>query len=204
MRSFFIPLSTAALGVTLLFVMAGCVDLKPKPDNTRYFVLDSGTSNVSQGVPSGDVILGMARVTVASYLDTPRIAKRISDVEITYSPTSRWGEDLRIAIQDRVARRIMASGSVREVYTLPWPDGAAPSLRLTIHVDRFEGTMSSEAVLRGFWTLQNPSGTVLQRGNTDQRIPNWVIDDYSDLIVKLDLALDAAAEEIVAAIRTNS
>jgi len=204
MRKFPHFLLASVFCVAVLFASSGCVDLKPKPDNTRYFVLDSGTANVNPMPPSGNVIVGMLRVTTASYLDTPRIAKRISDVEITYSPTSRWGEDLRIAIQDQVANRILASGSVREIYTLPWPDGADPSLRLSIHIDRFEGTMSSEAALRASWFLRDASGTVVQQGYTDQHIPGWVIDDYSDLVVKLDLALDAVTAEIASAIRANS
>lgn len=188
----------------IIFAISGCIDLKPKPDRTRFFVLDSIVSTTAPDAASGAVRVGMLRVTVAGYLDTPRIAKRISDVEITYSPTNRWGEDLRIAIQDRIAERIMASGAVREVFTLPWRGGADPSLRLAIHIDRFEGTMSSEAALRASWSLRDATGSVVQRGHTDQRIPNWIIDDYSDLVMKLNLTLDALAEEIVAAIRANS
>lgn len=196
--------TTRILLSALLFTTVSCVDLKPRADNTRYFVLGSASSSQAKGNTTGREVLGIRSVSIASYLDTPRIATRVGDVEISYSSANRWAEDLEPAIRNRIADLILASGSVGEVITLPWPDNARPTLKLDIHIGRFEGTSDSEASLSAAWSLQNAAGTVLQRGVSERQIPGWIIGDYTDLVLKLDHALGQTAEEIVVAIRANS
>jgi uncharacterized lipoprotein YmbA len=202
MRTFRRHSTSLILPVALLFLVSGCVNLKPRPDLTRYFVLNTVAAIPSTGTTSENVILGIDRVSMASYLDTPEMATRIGTVEIDYNPVSRWGEDLAWAIPNRLAQRLRNSEGIRDVYTLPWPDQMKPSVRLELEINRFEGTAAGEAALDAVWILENTTQASRTRHYAAILIPGWTVGDYADLVSRLDLALDKLAAEIDASLLT--
>ena len=157
--------------------IGGCVDLKPRADATRYFVLGSDVQ--STGASAGNALsVGIQTFSIAPYLDSPRIATRVEDVEITYSANGRWGEQLDTAIQKRLVAELGSSDGIGEVFGLPWPQKASPARRLAVSVDHFEGRSDSTVSVGLSWTVTDRDGMTLDRGSSLEQIPGWIPGDY--------------------------
>jgi uncharacterized lipoprotein YmbA len=183
--------------------MTGCVDLKPRPDATRFFVLGSSPGVTATTPTAGAISLGIESFSIAPYLDSPRIAVRVEEVEITYSANSRWGEQLDRAIQRRLVDELAGSSSIGAVHGLPWPDNSHPSRRLAISVDHFEGRSDSTVSVSLSWTVSDAGGAVLDRGTANEQLPSWMPGDYRDLVVKLNQALTRASAMVVTSVEST-
>ena len=201
MRKLIIDRCKVLLVLTLAVGISGCIDLKPRPDATRYFVLGSGSGDATP--TPGAAAVGIESFSIAPYLDSPRIATRVEEVEITYSANSRWGEQLDTAVQRRLVDEFASSSSIGEVYGLPWPNMVHPSRRLAISVDHFEGRSDGTVMVTLSWTVSDGDGMVLDRGIANEQLPDWILGDYRDLVIKLDQALTRAAVQIVSSVEST-
>ena len=107
-------------------MLGGCLDLKPQPDVTRFFVLGETsptTSTASVDGPQG-LALGMRPLHVAPHLDTQRIVTRLGIHEVGFADAFRWGEDLEEGINRTLAAYLAATDPVRSVQVVPWPGRA--------------------------------------------------------------------------------
>jgi uncharacterized lipoprotein YmbA len=226
-----LPRITAVL---VLVAAAGCVDLEPRQSNIRYYVLagetprpdlgerpDGGAEAGETAANEGDLVVGLRRVRMASYLDTPTIVTRMGPHEVHFGEFHRWGEDLPRAINRAVARHLTTDSAVRRVDVVPWPDRSRHDYVIQIHVLRFEGEAPPDADeeadedVRGLrhvgepgtvrvvaaWEIVDPSTeTVVRQGTTDRRTEDWTVGDYGDLVRHLDASLQSLAQDLADAI----
>ncbi len=190
-----------ALGLVML---GGCLDLKPQPDVTRYFVLgetSSATSTASVDNPQG-LPLGMRALRVAPHLDSQHIVTRLDAHEVSFADDFHWGEDLDEGISRTLAAYLAATDPVRSVQVVPWPDRAVYEYVIEVHVERFEGFTPDAAHLLATWSiLDAEDGRPLRQGRTDHRAQGWSASDYPDLVHKLDASLHVLAEDLAAGLR---
>ncbi len=187
-----------------LGTLGGCLDLKPQPDVTRYFVLGEtgpALSTASVDGPQG-LALGMRALRVAPHLDTQRIVTRLGPHEVSFADDFRWGEGLDEGISRTLAAYLVATDPVRSVQVVPWPDRAAYAYVIEVHVERFEGFAPDAAHLLATWSiLDAEDGRLLRQGRTDHRAQGWSASDYPDLVHKLDASLHVLAEDLAAGLR---
>lgn len=189
--------------VLIACLMGGCVDLKPKADTTRYFVLGpvdpvAPTANASGGE---GLVLGIKRIVLPSHLETQRLVIREGNSEIQFSNNYRWGTNLDRAITVALADYLVATPAVGQAQVMPWPDHANPNHVVDVRVHQFEGESAGNARLVATWMISDPqSGNLLQSGKTDHVVPGWTPGDYPDLVAKLDGALQVLASDLVTAI----
>jgi len=68
---------------------------------------------------------------------------------------------------------------------------------LAIRIQRFEGVLPGRAHLLASWKIQDPDdGRVLMQGTFDYSSPDWMTEDYADLVKKLDAALRVLADDL--------
>ena len=192
-----IAVCTLALG---LCVCCGCVNLKPQPDMTRFFVLAADlVPSATAGDTQQGLALGMRRLQLAPHLDTPSIVVRRGLHEISFSDLYRWGEDLETGIARTLADYLASTASVGSVDIVPWPDRAVHDFVIAIRIQRFEGEIPDVARLLASWTIHHPDdGRVLKQGITDQSTSGWIAEDYADLVKKLDASLRILAADLAA------
>lgn len=184
---------TIPLFILALF-LAGCIDLEPRPDPTRIFVL-TGNAPIVPSTNKRGIALRVNRIELPSYLDSPKMAIRQGGLEIVYSDFNRWGEDLDTAIARNLVNSLLTNPHVSRVVLAP--SNQAPSdYYVTVTILRFEGENSNAAVLEARWDIFD-SGTmeISESGNTSARRP-WDGTDYAALARALSDTLTVLGQDI--------
>ena len=237
------PVSFARIAVlcAIAALCAACVNLEPRQSNMRYYVLagdralntaldddaldDDALDDDARSIAPADTsgwVLGLRRLRLASYLDTPTIVTRLGPHEVHFAEFHRWGEDVPHAINRTVARHLVSAPSIARADVVPWTDRARHDYLVQLHVLRFEGVVpdtlttdddpddvqglryvgeTGAARMVARWEVVNPTTeAVLHQGTTDRRIDGWTIGRYGDLVQHLDTALQALAGDLARAI----
>lgn len=195
--------------VLIGLITQSCVNLKPRENETRFFVLGTPAIEESSVVRAGGegVVIGLRRLELASYLDTPQIVVRIGTNEIQFSDTHRWGEDLAQSINRVVADLITENPAVQYVDIVPWSAGTSHDYVVEIVVDKFEGYLTSAgsplimaAHMEANWQIFDPaSNTVLKQGTTTEMIQGRA-PGYSILVSGLEQTLLKLEDDLVTAV----
>ena len=77
--------------------LAGCVRLlEPRQSDIQYYVLGTPDANIEtmQQHDTTHIALGLRRVRIADYLDSPALVTRRGAHAIRFAEFHRWGEDL--------------------------------------------------------------------------------------------------------------
>jgi uncharacterized lipoprotein YmbA len=201
-------------------LLAACVDLEPRQSNMSYYVLsDAVTPTDTAAAPDAilpdslDLVVGIRKVRLATYLNTPSLTTRYGAHQVEFAEFHRWGEDLADAISRSVAQSLDRQNGILRVDQVPWPDRTEHDLLVQMHVLRFEGEAPSDArsedrdrdapaVGRArvvvAWELVDPeTQTVWVSGRTDHSEPGWTVGDYPALTERLDAALNVVAADLV-------
>jgi hypothetical protein len=211
-------LGVVALG--LFGLAAGCVRiLEPRQSNIRYYSLEGRLSPDSLApADTSGLTLGLRKVRLADYLDTPTIVTRRGPHEIHFAEFHRWSESLDRAINRAVAARLEGADAVQSAEIVPWVEGATFDYILQLRVLRFEGngppppgpeadddapTPTGHAHMAVRWEVVDPAtDSVLARGFTQARRDGWPVDDYADLASRLDASLAVLADDIASRLET--
>jgi len=148
------PVSFASLATLLCVVAAGCLNLKPKADPTRYFLL---TRTASKPLAASDgkedvISLGIAPVAVPAYLTKPWMVIRTSGTEIRYSDFNKWGEHLDKGIQRVLAEDLSLLLGTDQIHLSAWKQEDVQA-ELTLSVHQFEVDTRGQVVLEAQWQL---------------------------------------------------
>jgi uncharacterized lipoprotein YmbA len=93
------------------------------------------------------------RVTIPGYLQTTKLASRLADSEIDYSPTARWAEPLAEGISHALADALSRQPEIGSVSTPPLAVPLARDFDLAINIESFEGDEHNEVILAVRWQL---------------------------------------------------
>lgn len=190
-------------------VLAGCLNLEPRENPTRYYLLGGGWQP-SDPAAAG-LSVGLRRLDIAEYLQSTKIAVRESPHEIRYREYHRWGEDLNRGINRTVAGYLWSQPLVQHVDVVPWPHQVQHDYQIQLQVLRFEGVAPdvSRAVaddagpavgvahLLIIWEVLDPvSGNMLASGTSEYREDGWDLNDFDELARMLDAGLRALSLEL--------
>ena len=193
-------LVVAAVG--LLPALYGCINLEPRENPTRFYVLGGPWEEDSPAQTTDGLSIGMRQLNLAAYLQTPRMVLRQGPNRIRFSEFHRWGEDLDRGINRAVAGYLAAMEPVQRVDIVPWSPRVPHDYTVQLRVLRFEGVApdgqdSGAARLLITWEVRDPDdGDVVARGTTDFREEGWDVRDFDALASMLDRGLANVATEI--------
>ena len=208
-----------SLFVLVLIILQGCVNLKPPESTTRFYVLgarDHAEATSSFVKESSGISVGLRRLRLASYLDTPYIVLRHGTNEVSFAENHRWGEDLQKAINRTIETHLHSHASIGRIDVAPWPINTPHDYVIQIQVLQFEGQTDApveeempivledqnvQVHLVANWQIINPStNDVVHQEKTDVLLGGWSTDIYSNLVTGLDHTLKAMAADMVAAL----
>ena len=207
-----------SLILAALAILPSCVNLKPVESTTRFYVLgarDHAETASAATKPSG-ISVGLRRLRLATYLDTPYIVLRHGANEVSFSENHRWGEDLEKAISRTVELHMNSHAAISRVDVAPWPIHTNYDYVVHINVLQFEGQTDAllgeelprmlqnhkvQVHLVADWQIIDPvSNDVIHQEKTDVLLGGWNTDIYPNLVSGLDDTLKAMADDIAAAL----
>ncbi len=184
-------------------VLAGCVNLKPKPDAVRKYTLGpvevSGSAEAS-ALPERRTLYLM-RPHLPGYLDSLELRYRSTDGAVLALPGARWAEPLEESLIRALAQEIGATGAVDVVAYFPGPQLLEVSpARLTLIVERLDALQNGAVHVSVGWMLRGVDG-VVQRGVFETTELSWQVGEPASLVGAYNSALKALAESLTASLR---
>ena len=185
------------IGLCGVLALSGCSLNRGAPPE-RSYVLGGrpAPESPAAGRDLGDPAIGLRRLQLAAYLESPLVLVRRGDraQEISLSEFHRWSEPLGDGISRSLAGYLTARIPSGIVDVAPWPARAKHDYLIELNVVRFEGVvpdgatgMQAEAHVLATWAIVRPEdGEVLARGTTDYRRSGWIVGDYAGLVALLD------------------
>ena len=155
-----------------------CVNLKPQSDPTRYFVLAGAFDNIEE---SGHLQIAIERIELPSYLQSQKIAIKISAHEIIYAEHYRWAEELETSVAKIIRNRLRVNNHIKSVSVYPWKDSVEYDYRIRLIIHHFEGDYQGNITLAADWKVVNKAGNVLTN-NTEQLTGFWDGSDYNQMV----------------------
>jgi len=142
--------------ISFLYFLGAC-STSPK---THFYVLNTkfASKEVYSGESFENVGLGIWLVKLPRLLDRPQIMTRTDQFNIELSDFHKWvgglGNNMTRLIANELGRLLQTD----RVVISPWSSYVKNDYQLIIHVDRFDGELGNEVVLKGVWSLLNSKG----------------------------------------------
>ena len=195
----FVALATLA-GLTGL---GGCNLLAPRPDPSRFFVLDPlplATSRAAVTTLPPEIAVGLGPIRLPDYLKRPELVTRTGPTEVQPSRIDRWAEPLDLAVPRVLALNLAARVGPRSFQSWPWYDTQRPDYQVELTFERFERDADGNAVLAVAYRVRDlrPQGKVVLRETRLERSP--AAPDSASLVAALSSSLDDLSRELAAAI----
>lgn len=144
------------LVITMSF-LSNCINLDPKPDCTRYYVLRAQNNHPTSFPSEGTRLktLGVSPTILPSYLQRAGLAMRVTNNELNFSEWNRWAEPLskgfNRVLTENLRSRLQSFSVIN--FTKPSPDVA--DYTLSTSVDDFIGDSNKKIVsLKVTWFVK--------------------------------------------------
>jgi uncharacterized lipoprotein YmbA len=198
------PLSPhLALVIGTLVLHAGCSILAPRPDPSRYFLLEAVPAGEAVSQPSArGASIGLGPIRLPDYLvDRREIISRRNPTEVVPSPIDRWAEPLDGAIPRILGLDLSAELGQASVVFYPWYEAQEPDFQVTVDFERFEIDTDGNAALVARFEASGLHGARrrLYREARASRVP--ATGDPAAQAAALSQALADLGREIAVAIR---
>lgn len=183
----------------LLLALAGCTNLRPSADPTRFYVLHAG--------PSADAVdktnaplLSVLDVRLPAYLDASKIAVHGPGYEMDYAEWHRWGEDLNAGVTRVLAEGLDQAlpGFQVETGRRRLGEGAGPAVE--VEFERFEGQADGAVWVSARYVIVGADRRAIRHQGYFRFQGAWDPQAYGTLVESLSEALRQLANEIAQAV----
>ncbi len=185
--------------------LSGCSVLSPVKDSTEYFLIDTADYQpVTVEAVEDPKTVGLGRVRVARYLESPGITVRERGHAVNYSSRNRWAEPLEASIGRVLAEALSAESVVARVVETSFRGGFAPDYDLDVLVSRAEGVREengASAVFRATWVLRSGAdGEMVASGSVREDELLWDGQNFAQLAESLSAGVAELARQVAEAV----
>jgi uncharacterized protein len=190
---------TLAIIAMALAVTFGCSLTSPRPDLSRYYVLNSTLESrtpISDGAP----VIGLGPVTMPGYLDHSEIVTRLGTNQLDLSDTDRWAEPIEQNFKNVLARDLSAATGAAEIVEYPWYNTVKLDYKVELAVSRFDSDQSGIATLDAKWLVRAGQNNQVLLTRTSNLTENADGTSTNAKVAALSAATGSLATEIGTAI----
>ncbi len=138
---------------------AGCSVFSPKPDLSRFYVLNPLAAKPAPAPPPDPTLsLEVFSADVPDYLDRPQMVIRLPGNQAGVDEYHRWLEPLGTALARVLAQDIALYSDSSHVAAFPVPPGFAQEFEVDAQVLQFDGAPGGDVTLRALWRISGPGG----------------------------------------------
>ena len=178
-------------------LLTACINLEPKPDDTRRFALGpvSQAETVRSETTGETLSLYLMPPHLPTYLDRKELLYRTGSGEVVALPSARWAEPLVDGVARTFAHYLDLQPNIEIAGYYPWPQPTGPHARLTLKFSRLVATDDGVLQVAAHWMLRMPDGSrregVLEGGDI-----RWQIGDAEGLVAAHNHVLAALAASL--------
>ena len=192
---------SAAIAVTMLFVLNGCMGKSRPPRFYTLTPISEGTMKTAVVGPAENAAIGIGPVKLADYLDQSRIITRSGDNRIGQAEFDQWSGSLKDNLTNVLAENIGHLLSTDQVTVYPWRTYIPIDYQVTVDIVRLDGQPGKEVVLMARWSiLDGHEKKLLTMKRSDIREESGA-SGYEGLVAAQSRALGRLSHQIVEAIQ---
>jgi uncharacterized lipoprotein YmbA len=140
---------------SLLVLLAACGS-SPKTD---FYMLNADHGAVVQAANVGTgPAVGVWRVNLPDLLDRSEIVTRDNQFKVKMADFSWWAGNLPQNMTLLITAELSQLLQSNRIVTSPWPSYQKNDYQIIVRVERFDGELGGEVVLRGLWSLLDSEG----------------------------------------------
>ena len=140
--------------VLLVIFLSGC----GATPAVRYYTLNpcpGEQPDISQTFSRDILVIGLGPVEFPKFLDRPQIVTRKSQNRVEVSEFHRWAGSFPEDFLRVLGCNISMLLPTDQVVVYPWTDQFAPTCRIQLTVEQFDGRFGEEVVLNVTWSFLN-------------------------------------------------
>lgn len=184
----------------LIFILfGGCASTGP----AKFYTLSSAVKHQERQTVR-NLSIEVWPVEIPDYLDRPHLVTRTGRNELLISDFHKWAGSLKDDISRVLAEDLSAQLSTDNVYIYPWSQSPAVNYRVRIKVNRFEGTLGGQVVLKADWSIYGESETELLIRNSSHFHEETGERNYTAAVAAMSRTIEKLSQEIADAIRSLS
>ena len=181
------------LMVSCLVLLAACGS-SPK---TEFYVLnaDKGSVMQSANLSTGPAV-GVWQVKLPDLLDRSEIVTRENQFKISMADFSWWAGDLSENMTLLMVTQLSQQLQSNRVVTSPWPSYRQIDYQVITRLERFDGELGGEVVLRGLWSLLDGDGTKELSRQVFEFKTNTVDLTYQEMVAAMSRLTEQLAQQL--------
>lgn len=143
------------MGCLLAFLVA--CGSSPK---TEFYELNAEVKSIAQmaNLSEGPAV-GVWQVELPDLLGRSEIVTRDNPFKVAMADFSWWAGSLSENMTLLIVTQLSQDLQSNRVVASPWPTYRKNDYQVLVHVQRFDGVLGGEVVLRGLWSLLDGDGT---------------------------------------------
>ncbi|MDR2429491.1 MAG: PqiC family protein [Puniceicoccales bacterium] len=182
-----IPLN--ALAVTLATILpVGCTLLPPpKPDTTRYYILDATAPAAARAGTT--LVINLTEATIPDYLNRDQIVTRTTPNRIVFDEEHLWAEPLQKRVPSVLAKNLQRAAGSNHI---DWdhPDTGKGAIPVRIEILQLDGNFGKGITLRAAWSVSSSKNAAhfridKEHADTVPLAEDATYDDYANGINQL-------------------
>lgn len=143
--------------IIFLCVILSACGSSPK---TSFYMLgaDSHSTGGYESAAKGAAAVGVWRVNLPDFLDRNELVVRDNQFEIKVADFSIWIGNLEDNMTQLVVDELALQLQSNKIIKSPWRAYRKNDYQVQINIDRFDGMLGGEVVLKGAWSLLDANG----------------------------------------------
>lgn len=176
----------------LLVLLTACGS-SPKTD---FYRLNTDNVSVAQAANANKgPAVGVWRVKLPDFMDRSEIVTRDNQFKVKIADFSWWAgslaQNMTLLITTELSQRLQSN----QVVVSPWPSYRKIDYQIRIRVERFDGELGGEVVLRGLWSILDGERTKELNSNVFEFKMNTVDLTYQEMVAAMSqLTVQLAAQ----------
>ena len=176
----------------LLVLLTACGS-SPKTD---FYRLNTNNVSVAQAANANKgPAVGVWRVKLPDFMDRSEIVTRDNQFKVKIADFSWWAgslaQNMTLLITTELSQRLQSN----QVVVSPWPSYRKIDYQIRIRVERFDGELGGEVVLRGLWSILDGERTKELNSNVFEFKMNTVDLTYQEMVAAMSqLTVQLAAQ----------
>ena len=181
--------------------LSGCMGKSPPPNFYILTPLQEIHQNSPESATESMVAIGIGPVTLADYIDQPKIITRTGDNQLVRAEFEQWAGSFKDNVTNVLAENIGLLQATEQVHIYPWRLSLPIDYQIQLDILRCDGVLGQEVQLVARWSVfHGRDKKLLVTNRSDIREPARD-QSYASFVAAQSKALERLSREISQALR---